>query len=61
MDQVQCLDDAGVAAARVLYEWGLTLFGRGCYSREVPFGRGFAQRPTAGIVRARSQDEPTTT
>src|ERR1043165_5225219 len=34
---------------------GLTLLGSDCYSREVPFGRGFAVgRPTAGIVEARS-------
>jgi len=33
----------------------LTLLGSGCYSRRVPFGRGFAVgRPTAGIVEARS-------
>src|SRR5215475_5170901 len=35
--------------------WRLTLFVDGCYSREVPIGRGFfVIRPTAGIVEAHS-------
>src|SRR6266404_7881199 len=42
--------------------WCLTLFGSGCYTRRVPFGRGFALVVrTLGLFKLNRQVEPTTT
>ena len=59
-----CVNSRLNASPRVsiVCDLGLTLFGSGCYSRSVPFGRGFLLNVRQlGLSKLTRQGEPTTT